>query len=60
MIIIQAPRENRAQLLTNLLADGGIIGATVNGLRLSPHIYNTSEHVERAVGAVAGSRRLLA
>jgi len=60
VIIIQAPRENRAQLLTNLLADGGIIGATVNGLRLSPHIYNTAEHVERAVDAVAGSRRLLA
>lgn len=59
VIIIQAPSENRGQLLQNLLDDGGIIAATVNGLRLSPHVYNTAEHVERAASAVAKSRQLL-
>ena len=59
VIIIRAPAENRAQLLQNLLDDGGIIAATVNGLRLSPHIYNTAEHVQRATAAVVKSRHLL-
>ena len=59
VIIISAPAANRGQLLQNLLDDGGIIAATVNGLRLSPHVYNTAEHVERAANAVARSRDLL-
>lgn len=59
VIIISAPPANRSQLMQNLLNDGGIIAATVNGLRLSPHVYNTPEHVERAAAAVAKSRQLL-
>jgi len=41
------------------LRDSGIILAGVNGLRLSPHIYNTPDHVERVVGAVNKSRKFL-
>jgi len=59
VIILAAPQENRRTLLDNVLRDGGIILAGVNGLRLSPHYYNTPEHVGRAVAAIAKSRELL-
>ena len=59
VIILSAPRENRAKLLENVLRDAGVILAGVNGLRLSPHIYNTAEHVERVTRAVHKSRELL-
>ena len=60
VIILSAPQENRAALLENVLRDGGVILAGVNGLRLSPHIYNTPEHVERVTEAIDRSRSLLA
>ncbi len=59
VIILKAAQENRAELLENVLRDGGIILAGVNGLRLSPHIYNTAEHVERVSHAIGKSRHLL-
>lgn len=59
VIILKAPQENRATLLENVLRDGGVILAGVNGLRLSPHIYNNAEHVERVAGAINKSRDLL-
>lgn len=34
----------------------GIAGAPTGGLRLSPHVYNTMEHVERALAGVAAMR----
>jgi selenocysteine lyase/cysteine desulfurase len=30
----------------------GIAGAPTGGLRLCPHIYNTLEHIERAVKGI--------
>lgn len=59
VIILSAPRENRSELMANVLRDGGIILAPVNGLRMSPHVYNTPEHVERVVAAIDRSRHLL-
>ncbi|MDX1482734.1 MAG: aminotransferase class V-fold PLP-dependent enzyme [Woeseiaceae bacterium] len=59
VIILRAPQENRAQLTSNVLRDGGVILATVNGLRMSPHVYNTPEHVERVAAAIDRSRHLL-
>ena len=59
VIILAAPQEHRRELMDNLLRDGGIIVATVNGLRLSPHIYNTADHVDRVVAAIGKSRNLL-
>ena len=59
VIILSAPQENRATLLENVLRDGGVILAGVNGLRLSPHIYNTPEHVDRVAAAIDRSRALL-
>jgi len=60
VIILSAPRETRGELIDNVLRDSGIILAGVNGLRLTPHIYNSAEHVERVVSAVGRSRSLLA
>ena len=59
VIILKAPADNRPQLLENVLRDSGVILAGVNGLRLSPHLYNTAEHVERVTAAVDQSRSLL-
>ncbi|MEM9208541.1 MAG: aminotransferase class V-fold PLP-dependent enzyme [Pseudomonadota bacterium] len=59
VIILQAPADNRAELMSNVLKDAGVILAGVNGLRLSPHIYNTADHVERVTAAVNRSRHLL-
>ena len=59
VIILKAPADNRPQLLENVLRDGGVILAGVNGLRLSPHLYNTAEHVERVTAAIDRSRTLL-
>jgi selenocysteine lyase/cysteine desulfurase len=60
VIILNAPAEHRRELMSNVLRDSGVILAAVNGLRLSPHIYNTPEHVERVAAAVNRSRHLLA
>lgn len=60
VIILSAPQENRAKLLENVLRDAGVILAGVNGLRMSPHIYNTADHVERVTRAIEKSRKLLA
>ncbi len=59
VIILKAPADNRSLLLENVLRDGGVILAGVNGLRLSPHLYNTVEHVERVTAAIDKSRELL-
>lgn len=59
VVILKAPQENRAELMTRLLDEAGIIVAPVNGLRFSPHVYNTAEHVDRAVATVRNLRHLL-
>ena len=59
VIILKAPQENRRQLLDNVLKDSGVILAGTGGLRLSPHIYNTVNHVDRVVNAINISRKLL-
>lgn len=60
VVILSAPREQRAALVEHMLRDAGIVVAPVNGLRFSPHIYNTAEHVDRAITAVGRVRHLLA
>ena len=39
-------------LVTELYEKHGIAGATTGGLRLCPHLFNTNEHVDRAVHGV--------
>jgi selenocysteine lyase/cysteine desulfurase/UPF0716 family protein affecting phage T7 exclusion len=51
--------EHRRTLFDALYREHGIIGAPTGGLRLSPHLYNTIEHVDRAVAAVRAHAHLL-
>jgi selenocysteine lyase/cysteine desulfurase len=44
--------EARAQLFEGLYREHGIAGAPTGGLRLCPHVYNTAEHVDRAIAGV--------
>jgi selenocysteine lyase/cysteine desulfurase len=37
---------------TELFKESGIITAAVGGLRMSPHVYNTADHVDRAITSV--------
>ena len=55
--ITELEGSRRRDVLGRLYHDHGIAGAGAGGIRLCPHAYNTSEHVERAV---AGMKALLA
>ncbi len=56
--IIEVPAENRTQLLDQMYAGHGIAASTSGGFRLCPHIYNTEQHVDRAVAGLKALRRL--
>jgi len=58
--IMEVPAENRQRVLDGLYRDHGIAGSTSGGLRLCPHFYNTSEHVNRAIKGVKAMRNLWA
>lgn len=59
VIILKASEENAPRMVSQVFDDSGIITAPVNGFRMSPHVYNTTEHVDRVVAAVRKSRKLL-
>jgi len=58
--IAAAEGERRRELLERLYAEHGIAGAATGGLRLCPHLYNTVEHVDRALEGMKELRSLLA
>jgi selenocysteine lyase/cysteine desulfurase len=60
VIVLAAARENGPALVERLLEESGIIAAAVGGLRLTPHVYNTESHIDRAIEGVAAARGLLA
>lgn len=51
--IVSIPGSDVHKVYDQIYKKNGIAGALVGGLRLSPHVYNTMEDVERAVKAVA-------
>ncbi|MFQ5789237.1 MAG: aminotransferase class V-fold PLP-dependent enzyme, partial [Acidobacteriota bacterium] len=57
--IIEAPGEMRRKVMDRLYHEHGIAGAPTGGLRLCPHLYNTREHVERALRGVEALRSLI-
>jgi selenocysteine lyase/cysteine desulfurase len=59
VVILAATPENAAALVEELLREAGIIVAAVGGLRMTPHVYNTDEHIERVVDGIAKNRHLL-
>jgi selenocysteine lyase/cysteine desulfurase len=58
--IAAAEGERRLELFERLYTEYGIAGAATGGLRLCPHLYNTVEHVDRALEGVKALRSLLA
>jgi selenocysteine lyase/cysteine desulfurase len=58
VIIIKSSSENAPRVVEQVFDDSGVITAPVNGLRMSPHVYNTAEHVDRILVAVKKSRNL--
>ncbi|TDI35180.1 MAG: aminotransferase class V-fold PLP-dependent enzyme [Acidobacteria bacterium] len=50
--IIQVERSKSREALNRLYEEHGIAGAGTGGIRLCPHVYNTMEHVERAISGV--------
>ena len=56
-ICIAAVEGNRGALVNARYQEHGIAGAATGGLRLCPHLYNTVEHIDRAV---RGARALQA
>jgi selenocysteine lyase/cysteine desulfurase len=59
IVILRAPRENARQLVGQVYDDAGVQTAGTGGLRMSPHVYNTEDHVDRVIAAVKKSRALL-
>lgn len=59
VVILAATPENATALVDQLLRESGIIVAAVGGLRMTPHVYNTEEHIDRVVDGIAKSRQLL-
>ena len=56
VVIAAVDPARRASVVAGLYEQHGIAGAPTGGLRLCPHIYNTREHVERAVRGAATLR----
>jgi selenocysteine lyase/cysteine desulfurase len=50
--VVRVPPGKGTAVSNKLYEEHGIAGAATGGLRLCPHVYNTREHVERAVRGV--------
>ncbi len=50
--ITKAPQGQGGRLSNALYTDYGIAAASTGGIRLCPTIYNTKEHIERALNGV--------
>lgn len=56
--VMEAPPASRQALVDRLYYEHGIAAAASGGLRLCPHVYNTREHVDRAIRAVRATRAI--
>jgi len=59
VIILQAAGDDGSKLVNEVFKNSGIITAATGGFRMSPHVYNTEDHVDRVVAAVGKYRGLL-
>ena len=59
VVIISAPRESARELTRKVYDESGIITAPTGGLRMSPHVYNTEDHVDRVVAAIEKFKNML-
>lgn len=56
--IVEVPPAKREEIFERLYREHGIAGAATSGVRLCPHVYNTVEHVDRAVAGLRALRPL--
>ena len=59
VVIISAPRENARTFVSKVFDDAGVQCAATGGFRMSPHVYNNEDHVDRVIAAVEKNRGLL-
>jgi len=59
VVILEATGDAQRELPQQVFERSGVITASTGGLRMSPHIYNTPEHVERVTRAVSSLRHRL-
>ena len=52
IVIINIPNKKNAEIYHQLYEKHGIAGAPTGGIRLSPHIYNTLEDMDKIVSAL--------
>src|SRR5262245_29338550 len=50
--VARVPAAKSNDIYNRLYEEHGIAGATTGGLRLCPHVYNTREHIDRAIRGV--------
>jgi len=60
VIILKTQPGQDGELVNKVFDDAGVQTAAVGGFRMSPHIYNTAEHVDRVVAALKKNRAMLA
>ena len=60
VVIVEVPAAARREVFSRMYEEHGIAGSTSGGFRLSPHLYNTAEHIERALAGLAALRPLIA
>lgn len=59
VVIVEVPSESRREVFSRMYEEYGVAGSTSGGFRLSPHLYNTEEHIERALAGLEGLRPLI-
>ena len=59
VVIVEVPGESRREVFSRMYEEYGVAGSTSGGFRLSPHLYNTEEHIERALAGLEGLRPLI-
>ncbi len=52
IVVIKIPGKNNTELYQQLYKNHGIAGAPTGGIRLSPHIYNTLQDIDKIVAAL--------
>ncbi len=52
VVILETLPDKQGELFARMYDEYGIAGSTAGGFRLSPHVYNTEEHIERALAGL--------
>ena len=59
VVIIQVPRENARELVGRVFENAAVQCAATGGFRMTPHVYNNEDHVDRVIAAVKKNRGML-